>query len=227
VVEELKAAGLYDDALIVIISDHGTTLRRRNWPMGDYIYEPLDVGELDNTHSSLYDVDLRVPLIVKYPGMPAHAKGKKIKGQVRTVDVPATVLNILGIPEDQWPEMDGVSLLPSIEALNGHGKRAYSEVVWSAYGMGARQSLRENNWKYIRYMSSMCEEFFDLQKDPAEQNNIIERLKYHAPRWLKELREECNDHYRSEPRGIQRREMPSAEKEAIKARLKALGYLTE
>ncbi len=227
VVEELKAAGLYEDALIVIISDHGTTLRRRNWPMGDYIYEPLDVGNLDNTHSSLYDVDLHVPLIVKYPGMPAHAVGKKIKGQVRTVDVPATVLDILGVPRDKWPEMDGTSLVPSIENMEGHGLRAYSEVVWSAYGMGSRQSLREENWKYIRYMSSMCEEFFDLRKDPAEQNNIIERLKNHAPRWLKELREECNEHYRSEPRGIQRREMPSEEKDAIKARLKALGYITE
>ena len=36
--------------------------------MGDYIYDPDDVGELNNTHSSLYDVDLGLPLIVKYPG---------------------------------------------------------------------------------------------------------------------------------------------------------------
>lgn len=226
VVEELKAAGLCDDALIVIISDHGTTLGRRNWPMSDYIYEPLGVGELDNTHSRLYDVDLRLPLIINYQGMPEKCKGQKIKGQLRTIDVPATVMDILGIPEDQRPEMDGVSVVPSIENLKGHEIRAYSEVVWSACGMGSRQSLREDNWKYIRYMTSMCEEFFDLQKDPKEQVNLVERLKNHAPRWLRGLREGCNDHYRAEPRGIQRREMPSEEKAAIKARLKELGYIT-
>jgi len=227
VIEELKAAGLYDDALIIIISDHGTTLRAKNWPMGDYIYEPLDVGDLTNTHSSLYDVDVHVPLIIKYPDMPAASKGKTIKGQVRTVDVPATVLDILGVPKEEWPEMDGESLVPCIENLKGHGHRTYLETVWAAYGMGARQALREDNFKYIRYTSRMYEEFFDLTKDPAEQNNLIEAMKAHAPRWLQELREECNDHYRSEPRGIERREMPKEEQEALKARLKALGYITE
>jgi len=227
VIEELKAAGLYEDALIIIMSDHGTTLRGKNWPMGDYIYEPLDVGDLTNTHSSLYDVDVHVPLIIKYPGMPEEAKGKTIKGQVRTIDLPATVLDILGVPKSKWPEMDGESLVPCIKNLKGHGHRTYCETVWASYGMGARQALREDNFKYIRYMSSMYEEFFDLQKDPLEQNNLIDRMKMHAPRWLREMREECNAHYRAEPRGIERREMPKDEQEALKARLKALGYITE
>jgi arylsulfatase A-like enzyme len=150
-----------------------------------------------------------------------------IKGQVRTIDVPATVLDVLGVPKDKWPEMDGESLVPCIENLKGHGHRTYCETVWAAYGMGARQALREDNFKYIRYTSRMYEEFFDLQKDPLEQNNLIDRLKFHAPRWLQELREECNAHYRAEPRGIERREMPAEEKEALKLRLKALGYITE
>ncbi len=130
VVEELKAAGLYEDALIVIISDHGTTLRRRNWPMGDYIYEPLDVGNLDNTHSSLYDVDLHVPLIVKYPGMPAHAVGKKIKGQVRTVDVPATVLDILGVPRTNGRKWMGRAWFPQSKTW----KATASERTRKLYG---------------------------------------------------------------------------------------------
>ncbi|MBC8456947.1 MAG: hypothetical protein H8D67_02995 [Deltaproteobacteria bacterium] len=159
--------------------------------------------------------------------MPAAAKGKTIKGQVRTIDIPATVLDILGVSKDKWPEMDGESLVPSIENLKGHGHRTYCETVWAAYGMGARQALRENSFKYIRYTSRMYEEFFDLQKDPAEQNNLIDAMKMHAPRWLQEMREECNAHYRAEPRGIERREMPEDEKKAIAERLKRLGYTTD
>jgi len=228
VVETLKEVGLYEDALIIITGDHGTTLRQECWPMGDYIYDPVDIGDLANTHSSLYDVDLKVPLIIKYPGMPESARGKTIEGQVRSIDFTPTVLDIVGFPKDDIkPAMDGESLVPSVEQLKGHGKRAYCETVWSAYGMGARQSLREENWKYIRYASKMSEEFFDLQKDPGEQNNLIDRMKNHAPRWLQDLREEVNDMYRAEPKGIERREMPEEEKKAVAARLKALGYTTD
>jgi arylsulfatase A-like enzyme len=228
VVKALKEVGLYDDALIIITGDHGTTLRQENWPLGDYIYDPEDVGDLQNTHSSLYDVDLKVPFIIKYPGMPKNAIGKTIEGQVRSIDFTPTILDIVGFPkEDIKPAMDGESLVPSLENLRGHGKRAYSETVWAAYGMGARQSLREENWKYIRYASKMSEEFFDLQKDPREQVNLIDRLKNYAPRWLQKLREEVNDMYRAEAKGIQRRQMPEEEKKAVAARLKALGYITD
>ena len=93
--------------------------------------------------------------------------------------------------------------------------------------MGARQALREENWKYIRYSSKMYEEFFDLKKDPLEQNNLIDRMKMHAPRWLQELREHVNDNYRATDVGIKRREMPEDEKTAIAERLRRLGYTTD
>jgi hypothetical protein len=228
VIETLKEVGLYENALIIITGDHGTSLRRENWPMGDYIYDPLDVGELENTHSSLYDVDLRIPFIIKYPGMPEKAKSQIIDGQIRSVDFVPTILDILDFPKENIKDsFDGESLVPCLENVRGHGKRAYAETVWSAYGMGARQALREENWKYIRYASKMCEEFFDLQKDPGEQNNLIDRLKNYAPRWLQEMREQVNDYYRELDKGVERRKMPDEEKKAIAERLKRLGYTTE
>ena len=228
VIEALKEYGLYDDALIIITSDHGTNLRQECWPLGDYIYDPVDVGDLANTHSSLYDVDLRVPFIIKVPGLPEKAIGKIIEGQVRSIDIAPTVLDLVEFSKGEIdPAMDGKSLVPSIENLKGHGERAYAETVWSAYGMGARQMLREDNWKYIRYNSSMCEEFFDLKKDPREQINLIDRLKFHAPKWLKQLREQLNDNLRAEPKGIVRAEMTGEEQQAIQERLRRLGYTTE
>ncbi|MEW6273656.1 MAG: sulfatase-like hydrolase/transferase [Bacillota bacterium] len=227
VIATLKEVGYYDDALIVITGDHGTTLRNECWPFGDYIYDPVDLGDLPNTHSSLYDVDLKIPLIIKAPNLPPQCIGKRIEGQVRSIDIMPTIMDLLGILDKVEVPLDGESLVPCMEKLRGHGKRAYAETVWSVYGMGARQALREENWKYIRYASSMYEEFFDLKKDPLEQNNLIDRLKFHAPKWLQQLREQCNDYYRAEPKGIVRREMPEEEKKAIEARLRALGYIVE
>ncbi len=228
VIEALREYDLYDNALIIITGDHGTNLRQQCWPLGDYIYDPVDVGDLANTHSSLYDVDMRVPFIIKAPSLPENAIGKVIKGQVRSIDMTPTVLDLVGVPKEKInPSMDGESLLPSIENLRGHGKRAYAETVWAAYGMGARQMLREDTWKYIRYHSSMYEEFFDLQKDPREQINLIDRLKFHAPKWLKQLREQLNDYLIAEPRGIIHAQMPEEEKKAVEERLRRLGYVTE
>lgn len=228
VIEALKKYSLYDNALIIITGDHGTSLRQECWPLGDYIYDPVDVGHLPNTHSSLYDVDLRVPFIIKAPNLPEDAIGKVIEGQVRSIDITPTVLDLVGIPQEEInPPMDGESSVPSVKNLRGHGKRAYAETVWSAYGMGARQALREDNWKYIRYHSSMHEEFFDLKKDPREQINLIDRLKFHAPKWLRQLREQLNDYLRAEPKGIVRAEMPEEEKKAIEERLRRLGYINK
>lgn len=226
VIKTLKEVGLYNDALIVILSDHGTSLREECWPMGDYIYEPSDVGDIANTHSSLYDVDLKTPLIIKSPNLPENCIGKRIDGQVRSIDIAPTILDLLGVSIDNIkPVMDGESLVPYMKKLIGHGKLAYAETVWSGYGMGSRQMLRENNWKYIRYLSSMTEEFFDLKKDPIEQNNLINRLRFHAPKWLKELREEVNELFRAEPKGIERPKMDIEEQKAIGKRLEALGYI--
>ncbi len=68
---------------------------------------------------------------------------------------------------------------------------------------------------------------FDLKKDPLEQNNIIDRLKMHAPRWLQEIREQVNDAYRELDYGVKRREMAEDEKKSIAERLRRLGYTQE
>ena len=227
VIDNLKDTGRYDDAVIVITGDHGTTMRQENWPIGDYIYDPRDLGDLINTHSSLYDVDIRVPLIIQAPNIPEEAKSKVIEGQVRSVDIPPTVLDLVGLPKEKIiPQMDGESLVPSMKAGRGHGKRAYIEMLWSQYGMGARQAIREENFKYCRFNSSMQEEFYLLKFDPREQNNMFDRLEAHAPNWLQDLREECNSHLRELPRsrGGVGQQMPEEEKKAIESRLRQLGY---
>ncbi len=226
VIEELKATGRYDDAVIIVCSDHGTNLRETAWPLGDYVLECLGFEEVSHEHSGLYDVDLRVPLIIKAPTIPENARGKVIKGQVRSIDIVPTIFDLIGFPEDAIKiPMDGESLVPCMKNLKGHGKRAYAETLWAPYGMGARQMLREDNWKYIRFLSAWQEEFYDLSKDPKEQINIVDKLIGHAPKFFQTLREQMNDNCREEPKGLVRPEIPEEEKKIIEARLRELGYL--
>lgn len=224
VVSKLKRLGVYEDSLIIVTSDHGTNLREDSWPFGDYVYEPSELGDLATTHNSLYDVDIHVPLIVKLPGN--INSGTRVPGQVRAYDITPTILDIVGYPTESM-DFDGKSLVPTIEEGRAEGRRAYIETVWSDYGMGARQAIREENWKYIRYLSHMHEEFFLLDKDPKEQVNKIDVVKKFAPKFLKKLRNTCNRYFRAEPKNVDRPTVGDKEKKEIKNRLRALGYLND
>jgi len=94
VLDALDAAGLYDDALVVVTADHGISVR----PGVEHqrTITPESVGEI-----------AAVPLFVKLPGN-ARA-GEIADDRALTVDVVPTVADVLGI-DLPW-EPDGSSLL--------------------------------------------------------------------------------------------------------------------
>ena len=80
IIDALKQRGLYDNSLIVLLSDHGESL-------GEH-------GE--KTHGFfIYDSTLRIPLIFKLPGT-AGPRARRIAGPVRIVDVIPTALGRSG-----------------------------------------------------------------------------------------------------------------------------------
>ena len=87
---QLKLRGLFDDAVLAIMADHGESLGAH----GEETHEVF-----------LYDETIKVPLLIKLP----HAGGKRIENQVELVDVTPTLLQEVGVAIPQ--EMQGVSLL--------------------------------------------------------------------------------------------------------------------
>ena len=90
--DKIEAQGWYDEALIIVTSDHGV-----GFTAGDYVRSvtPENFGET-----------MSVPLIVKLPGQ----KGGEVSdADVRTVDIMPTVLGALGVEID-W-KVDGRSML--------------------------------------------------------------------------------------------------------------------
>ena len=91
-VSELESLGVLDESLVILLGDHGESL-------GDH-------GE--STHGFfLYDSTVRVPLVVRGPGVTAS---ERVQAQVRTVDIMPTVLDLLGLLSRS--NLDGVSLRP-------------------------------------------------------------------------------------------------------------------
>ncbi len=156
----LEKLGLRNNTLIVLISDHGE--------------EFFDHKGFEHGHT-LYEELIKVPLIISLPGkLPA---GKRIRQQVRSIDVLPTMLDIMGISTSAhlegtslYPLMKGKELANSGEVLlpSGFG---YSESM--LYG-SEKKAVTAYSWKLIFDTVSQDEMLFNLAHDPHEHENLIE-----------------------------------------------------
>jgi choline-sulfatase len=144
----LEGAGLLDDSLIVITSDHGE--------------EFFDHGSVGHGHS-MYEELLHVPLIIRLPGA-AKGSGRRIDADVGTVDVLPTACEILGVPAPE--ETEGASLVPLLE---GASRDAWPRAAFSEFLDGQR-AARMGRFKLIVRGSSTT--LFDLAEDPRETRDL-------------------------------------------------------
>jgi arylsulfatase A-like enzyme len=142
---------LAEHTIVVVVADHGESL-------GDH-------GE-DSHGILLYETTIRVPLIIRAPGL----SPKRVSDVVRLVDVMPTVLDALGMA---GPRTDGVSLVPVMAGQMEHiDLDAYSESLYPRrFGWGELHALRAGRFKFV---SASRPELYDLEKDPRERHNIYD-----------------------------------------------------
>ena len=202
VVDALKNRGIYDNTLIIFMSDHGDFT-------GDYSLP-------EKTHGSLQDVLLRVPLLIKTPAAIPAEPGVR-EQLVELVDMPATIYDILSIEPGYWCQ--GRSLRASLEGENREireavfaevgarrGEKAFlnlqvidmppdsfyslqSQAALPAHERGSYAvSCRTHNYKYIRRGYCDYHELYDLNNDPGELHNLSGNSEFAAVEKEMELR---------------------------------------
>jgi arylsulfatase A-like enzyme len=150
----LKRTGRYDNALMVVVGDHGEGL-------GEH-------GE-DSHGIFLYDSTIHVPLIVKLPAMPSsNSHGDKVVNvQVRTLDILPTVIDWLHIPPPD--RLDGESLKPLLDGTEGKDRTAIGETDYPLrFGWAPLRAMRAEGLKFIE---APRPELYDLKADPKELAN--------------------------------------------------------
>ena len=125
--EKVKELELWDNSLIIIISDHGE-------PLGEH-------GIIRKVRPWPYEELSRIVLLIKPPLELGEGKGKRIKTFVQTPDLMPTILDILKIPLEKrslWsvtPKIQGKSLLPIItgetEELRDFAIAGHYRMSWS------------------------------------------------------------------------------------------------
>jgi arylsulfatase A-like enzyme len=199
----LKQRGLYDDALIAFVSDHGETL----WDHDEIYGHSGEAG--------LYDELIRVPLILKPPAGLGLPRGAVVRTQVRAFDLMPTLLELAGLAPEEG--LDARSLVPLLR--DGDGAEAEGRVAFSQSKRGA-VAVRHAGFKFVSELSPPRERLFDLGADPGERNDVAAA----HPEVVAAMRRRAAAY-----RGQQGPTLPAAEPADVDAQkveaLRALGYL--
>ena len=210
-IRTLGKLNIYNNTIIVVMSDHGTGLGEHPakpvpWRKGKVIYPQ---------HTTMYDHDLHVAMVLKGLGL---SKNKIIKGMVRSIDLIPTLLEHIGISIQSY-DFDGQSWLPLFQQDEGR-EEVYSEDLFELRGEGALQSLRTKEFKFMRNLTLGTEEYYDLDNDPDEHNNLVKKVNNKK---LITIRKKLNAFL--ENKVTSKKEFSKKEKKGINQRLRALGYI--
>jgi arylsulfatase A-like enzyme/predicted Zn-dependent protease len=161
----LKEQGIYDRAVILLLSDHGEGL-------GDH-------GEQEHG-IFLYREALQVPMILKLPA--GRRGGSRVAAPAQIVDVFPTLLSLVGVavPREAAGAFPGRPLLGPPPAAP---RDVYAETFYPRlhFGWSELTSLIRDRFHYIQAPSP---ELYDLAADPGEKRNALaaERRAYAAMR---------------------------------------------
>lgn len=140
---------------ILVVGDHGEGL-------GEY-KKNTDTRHFGHIRY-LYDVYLRVPLLVRSPGI--SLSGRRLQGPVSLMDVAPTILDLMG-----WPapaDYLGRSLL----GMDGSSPRALHQATFRPESDRDRFGLLAPPFHMILTPAEDRIELFDLDQDPQELTNI-------------------------------------------------------
>ncbi len=197
--DALRKRGLYENSLIVLVSDHGEEFFEHGWWRHG---------------KTLYQEQLHVPFLVKWPE--GAAAGRRLQDVVQHVDLVPTVLDFLG--EATEGDLPGRSLWRLIQS-----GEAFDSVVSSYLRSDGREveSVVYRDQKLVRTLVYDREAppfaLFDLASDRAETKNLLETRRP-AFDFLDSL-------LRRPVEGPELAPVPAAIDEATRRRLEALGYI--
>ena len=147
-IAKVKDLCLYDNSMIIVVSDHGH-------PLGEH-------GIIHKIAYAMYGTLMDIPLLIHYPE--GTGAGKRISEFVYHHDVFSTILSFAGVQAPE--EVDGEDIWPLVTGEGGP-KREYVTC-----GMEKYVWVRDDHYVYISETDGANPQLFDLEIDPGQFNNI-------------------------------------------------------
>jgi arylsulfatase A-like enzyme len=150
----LKQSGQADNTIIIFAADNGLAL-------GSH-------GLLGK--QSVFEHSMRTPLIIAGPDIP---RGKSTTAFTYLLDLFPTLCDVLAL--DRPAGLEGESLRPLWEGKKGKVR----DSVFLPF-LEIQRAVRDERWKLIAYPKIGHLQLFDLQTDPHETANLIDRPEHAA-----------------------------------------------
>ncbi|MDQ2704863.1 MAG: alkaline phosphatase family protein [Pseudomonadota bacterium] len=166
----LKAAGAWDDTIVVLTSDHAEM-------MGDH----FQLGK-----GGFFDQSFHIPLIIRDPRRRKSA-GTHVERFSEAVDVMPTLLDLLGATPPA--HLDGNSLAPFLDGKTPAIWRdaAHWEFDFRSIGKGTAERhfglkpqqcnlavIRTEKFKYVHFGGGLPPLLYDLENEPEELRNLAD-----------------------------------------------------
>lgn len=153
----LRRSGQYGDTMIIFTSDHGDMCASHSM--------------LDK-HYVLYDDIIRIPLIVKKPGVCPDVLDGFV---MNCLDIPATIRKTSGL--DPEPLGHGSALPMNREEAKACPEKVVVTSNGQQFGLYTTRAIRTKTHKYVWNLTD-TDELYDLAKDPGEKVNRIADPEY-------------------------------------------------
>jgi N-acetylglucosamine-6-sulfatase len=160
VVGTLKNTGELNNTYIFFTSDNGYHLGQHRMTQGK---------------RTAYEEDIRVPLMVRGPGIPAN---RVLKHQVLNNDLAPTFAKLAGVKPPA--SVDGKSMVPLLDASPPSVSSWRTGILtenWQTEGVGGAseaptyKALRTKKYLWVKYVNGE-RELYDMRKDPNQLHSL-------------------------------------------------------
>lgn len=195
--EYLRTKNLYDNTLIIFMSDNGPegTLwnmgppwdnsKFENWgKKGTFIqygsaWAQVSAGPFRMFKGFLSEGGIRAPMIIAGRGV--HSSGRISDAVTHVMDIPATILNVASVPYPETYEgkqvspLQGKSLSAILETKKTSVRGPSDWIGWELFG---NRAIRQGDWKLLQ----LCKpwgtgkwQLYNLKRDPGELDDIADK----------------------------------------------------
>ncbi len=163
----LREAGLWENTLFILTSDHGETFGEHG-----YTWHP----------PCPYDEAIRIPLLIKFPG--SSGPVGRVRALTQTIDLLPTVFELYRLP---YPAEDiqGRSL---VSLITGETSGVHSYIFARTGGNPPAYVVRGFHSALLLYEGGKRRALYDLDRDPGQTRNIIKQRPERAAELIEAFR---------------------------------------
>lgn len=170
---------LRKNTVVIFTSDNGA------------VKSTSDMGVYRDGKGFLYEGGIRVPLIIRWPGV--IEPGTWSSYPAKTEDIYATIIDIAETETNSIADIDGRSLRNHFSRSYHETNETERELYWyyphyAPQGNNPGASIIQGKYKYLQFYDPVTSELYDLHSDPSERNNLVDD----RPELVIELRGKLN-----------------------------------